>query len=115
MILKREGEVAAEVDLAAPGAAGVPLRHRPDESRRGTAAAGLPDGSPTGDSAGNRKRKPPPGTSPLDAGLRRLDEASSMADRQRFPSGAKEDAMTSNVAAFACPTLPRPRLTHAVV
>jgi transposase InsO family protein len=84
MILKREGEERAEVDLVAPGATEIPLT----ESGEDHPAAELPlpvcpDGSPKGElSEEPADEESPPGTSPLDAGLRRLDEA--------FPGESKE-------------------------
>jgi hypothetical protein len=73
MILKREGESRQEVDLAGPGAAEVPLASMPGEPTTSEMPLPVcPDGSP-------RCNLPPeeevPGASPLDAGLRRMDEA----------------------------------------
>jgi hypothetical protein len=84
MILKREGEERAEVDLAAPGVTEIPLT----DSSQDRSAAEMPlpvcpDGSPAGgvpEEAADEES--PLGTSPLDAGLRRLDGA--------FPGESKE-------------------------
>lgn len=75
MILKREGQERTEVDLGVPGALELPL-HAAD----GQAAASLPmpvcpDGSPQGEMIELGEEEQSPGASPLDAGLRRLDEA----------------------------------------
>jgi hypothetical protein len=73
MILKREGDARQEVDLTAPEGAAVPL-----VSTIGDPAATemplpvCPDGSPYGEVPSEEQV---PGASPLDAGLRRLDEA----------------------------------------
>jgi transposase InsO family protein len=73
MILKREGEARTEVDLGGPAAGAVPLVEATTER----AAVEMPmpvcpDGSPSGDVIDEEL---PPGDSPLDAPLRRLDEA----------------------------------------
>jgi transposase InsO family protein len=84
VILKREGEERAEVDLAAPGTTEIPLT----ESGEDRSAVELPlPVCPTGAPAAELPAEPadeksPPGTSPLDAGLRRLDET--------FPAESKE-------------------------
>jgi transposase InsO family protein len=71
MILKREGQARTEVDLTGPGAAELPLI----DSAAARMPAEMPspvcpDGSPHGDVV---EDEVPPGGSPLDAGLRRLD------------------------------------------
>ena len=73
MILKREGQSRQEVDLTTPGAAQVPLISPAGE--RVPAELPLPvcpDGSPHGDLPPEEEA---PGALPLDAGLRRMDEA----------------------------------------
>jgi transposase InsO family protein len=73
MILKREGQERQEVDLTSPDAAQVPLVSAVDE--RAPTEMPLPvcpDGSP--DST-LQPEEEVPGASPLDDGLRRLDEA----------------------------------------
>jgi len=74
MILKREGQERTEVDLAVPGLREVPLLG----GDAGNAAAELPipvcpDGSPQGEIL-EALEEEAPGTSPLDAPLRRVDE-----------------------------------------
>ena len=76
MILKREGQQREEVDLAKPGAMEVPLLGGTDR----LAATELPipvcpDGSPQGETMEYGDEEEMPGASPLDAGLRRLEEA----------------------------------------
>ncbi len=75
MILKREGQERTEVDLGVPGVMEVPLMGDGD----GQAACALPmpvcpDGSPRGEAMESADEEAP-GVSPLDAGLRRLDES----------------------------------------
>ena len=73
MILKREGQARTEVDLGGPQAAELPLVD--SAAARTPAEVPLPvcpHGSPTGDVV---EDEVPPGGSPLDAGLRRLDAA----------------------------------------
>ena len=73
VILKREGQSREEVDLAAPGAAAVPLT--PGSEDRSPAELPLPvcpDGSPYGDLPVENEL---PGVSPLDAALEQLDGA----------------------------------------
>jgi hypothetical protein len=73
MILKREGQERTEVDLGGPEAGAVPLVDTAAE--RAAVEMPLPicpDGSPSSDVIDEEL---PPGESPLDAGLRRLDEA----------------------------------------
>lgn len=76
MILKREGQERTEVDLGVPGMMELPLVNRAD----GQAATSLPmpvcpDGSPQGEAIEPGEEEQSPGASPLDAGLRRLNEA----------------------------------------
>jgi len=73
MILKREGQGRTEVDLGGPEAAELPLVD--SVASRTPAEVPLPlcpHGSPTGDVV---EDEVPPGGSPLDAGLRRLETA----------------------------------------
>jgi transposase InsO family protein len=73
MFLKREGEERTEVDLAAPGAAPIPLVA--DMGERTLTEMPMPvcpDGSPCGEVPPEEET---PGASPLDAGLRCMDEA----------------------------------------
>jgi hypothetical protein len=71
MILKREGHERTEVDLTAPEAVAMPLVSVADEQAVMPLPV-CPDGSP-------QCEVPPeeevPGASPLDTGLRRMDEA----------------------------------------
>jgi len=85
MILKREGEARTEVDLGGPEAAELPLVD--------SAAARLPaemplpvcpDGSPPGDVP---EDEVPPGGSPLDGGLRRLEALAE--NREKVPTGTE--------------------------
>jgi transposase InsO family protein len=83
MILKREGQGRTEVDLGAPQAAELPLV----DSAAGRAPAEVPlplcpHGSPGGDVV---EDEVPPGGSPLDAGLRRLDAASKKPEQEEGP------------------------------
>ena len=72
MILKREGEERTEVDLAAPGAAEVPLIDSADDYRVAEMPLPVcPDGSPYNDLPPEEEEMP--GASPLDVGLRRLE------------------------------------------
>jgi transposase InsO family protein len=76
VILKREGQQRTEVDLAVPGAMELPLLD--DAGRQAAASLPMPvcpDGSPQGEAVEPADEQSP-GASPLDAGLRRLDEAS---------------------------------------
>ena len=71
MILKREGQARTEVDLGGPGAAELPLID--SAAARAPAEMPLPvcpHGAPHGDVM---EDEVPPGGSPLDAGLRRLE------------------------------------------
>ncbi len=73
MILKREGQARTEVDLGRLQAAELPLVD--STASRTPAEVPLPlcpHGSPTGDVV---EDEVPPGGSPLDAGLRRLETA----------------------------------------
>jgi transposase InsO family protein len=73
MILKREGQSRQEVDLAAPAAAEVPLISVAGEPAPSEIPLPVcPDGSPRGNLPTEEEV---PGASPLDAGLRRMDEA----------------------------------------
>ena len=88
MILKREGEERAEVDLAALGATELPLT----DSSQDRPAAEMPlpvcpDGSPApGLPEEPADEESLPGTSPLDAGLCRLDEAFPGESQEAFGS-----------------------------
>ena len=72
MILKREGQSRQEIDLTSPDAAQVPLVGMADEQAAEMPLPVCPDGSPQGDLPPEEEF---PGASPLDAGLRRMDEA----------------------------------------
>jgi transposase InsO family protein len=77
MILKREGQSRQEVELTAPDAASVPLVSPANERAPSEVPLPVcPDGSPR-DPSGIPlpSKEDPPGTSPLDEGLRRLDQA----------------------------------------
>jgi transposase InsO family protein len=71
MILKREGHERTEVDLAAPETAAVPLVSVADEQAVMPLPV-CPDGSPPCEVPPEEEV---PGASPLDTGLRRMDEA----------------------------------------
>jgi transposase InsO family protein len=72
MILKREGQSRQEVDLAAPDAIEVPLVSVAGEPALLEVPLPVcPDGSPCGDLPPEEEV---PGASPLDAGLRRMDD-----------------------------------------
>jgi hypothetical protein len=77
VILKREGQQREEVDLTSPEAAAVPLVSGSPEDRRGAdlPLPVCPDGSPQGEVLPEAEEQPSPGASPLDAALRRMDEA----------------------------------------
>jgi transposase InsO family protein len=72
MILKREGHERTEVDLTAPEAVAVPLVSVTGEQPAAMPLPVCPDGSPQCDMPPEEEV---PGVSPLDAGLRRMDEA----------------------------------------
>jgi transposase InsO family protein len=72
MILKREGHERTEVDLAAPETVAVPLVSVAGEQPAAMPLPVCPDGSPPCDVPPEEEV---PGSSPLDAGLRRMDEA----------------------------------------
>jgi hypothetical protein len=77
MILKREGQSRQEVELTAPDAASVPLVSPANERAPSEVPLPVcPDGSPR-DHSGIllSSEEDEPGTSPLDEGLRRLDQA----------------------------------------
>jgi hypothetical protein len=77
MILKREGQSRQEVDLTAPDAAPLPLVSAVGERSLSEMPLPVcPDGSPR-DPSGTpfSSQEDVPGASPLDAGLRRLDQA----------------------------------------
>lgn len=74
MILKREGQERTEVDLAIPGVAAVPLLDGESPRAAELPFPVCPDGSPQGDVI-ELSGEEAPGESPLDDGLRRLDEA----------------------------------------
>jgi len=91
MILKREGQERTEVDLAGPAAAELPLVD--------SAAARMPvempmpvcpDGSPQGDVV---EDEVPPGGSPLDGGLRRLDACAEGQEEERAAVAAVQGEM----------------------
>jgi transposase InsO family protein len=77
MILKREGQSRQEVDLTAPDAAQLPLVSAVGERSPSEMPLPVcPDGSPRGPSgAPLSSEEDVPGASPLDAGLRRMDQA----------------------------------------
>jgi transposase InsO family protein len=72
MILKREGHERTEVDLTAPEAVAVPLVSVTGDQSAVMPLPVCPDGSPQCDMPPEEEV---PGASPLDAGLRRMDEA----------------------------------------
>jgi hypothetical protein len=72
MILKREGHERTEVDLTASEAVAVPLVSVTGDQPEAMPLPLCPDGSPQGDVPPEEEI---PGASPLDAGLRRMDEA----------------------------------------
>jgi transposase InsO family protein len=73
MILKREGQARTEVDLAGPGVREVPLVDSASKKTPELPMPVCPDGSPHGETIEPAEDEGP-GTSPLDAGLRRLEE-----------------------------------------
>jgi hypothetical protein len=72
MIFKREGQSRQEVDLTSPDTTQVPLVCTAGEQATEVPLPVCPDGSPHGDLPPEQEL---PGASPLDAGLRRMDEA----------------------------------------